>query len=238
MLLPIIAGARLGGHRRRVPADPSRPHDRARVTRPAAGGWRRSAPRRAAAALRRWRPASVLAHALNPTYTSRLPLAVYLAGAAATVALSFLFVLVRDVRAERPDLSAPGHLPPAAIRYRPARVGLLGWAWIIAQGIVGGESAGDVATALPVGLRLGRRGDAVGLRRAGLALPRPVLDPPRPGAWVLRRLGIAPWDLADYPARLGRWPAAIGFIVVVWLELVLEAGPGIALHRRSSATPR
>ena len=40
----------------------------------------------------------------------------------------------------------PGHLPPAAIRYRAAALGLVGWAWIIAQGIVGGESAGDVAT--------------------------------------------------------------------------------------------
>ena len=46
-------------------------------------------------------PGAVAAHALNATYTSRLPLAVYLAGAAATVALSFIFVLVRDVRAER-----------------------------------------------------------------------------------------------------------------------------------------
>ena len=46
-------------------------------------------------------PGPALAHALNPTYTSRLPLAVYVAGAAATVALSFIFVLVRDVRADR-----------------------------------------------------------------------------------------------------------------------------------------
>ena len=56
-------------------------------------------------------PAGVFAHTLNATYTSRLPLAVYLAGAAATVALSFIFVLVRDVRADRPDTSAPGHVP-------------------------------------------------------------------------------------------------------------------------------
>jgi hypothetical protein len=33
--------------------------------------------------------------------------------------------------------------------------------------------------------------------------------------------------MADYPTRLGRWPAAIGFAVVVWLELVLQAGPRV-----------
>ena len=62
-------------------------------------------------------PASALGHTLDATYTSRLPLAVYLAGAAATVALSFIFVLLRDVRAERPDLADRGALPPAALRY-------------------------------------------------------------------------------------------------------------------------
>ena len=49
-------------------------------------------------------PATVAAHTLNATYTSRLPLAVYLVGAATTVALSFIFVIVRDVRATPPDL--------------------------------------------------------------------------------------------------------------------------------------
>ena len=47
-------------------------------------------------------PAAVSAHALNVTYQSRLPLAVYLAGAALTVALSFAFVMLADVRAEPP----------------------------------------------------------------------------------------------------------------------------------------
>ena len=36
-------------------------------------------------------PAAVAAHSVNATYASRLPLAVYLVGAAATVALSFAF---------------------------------------------------------------------------------------------------------------------------------------------------
>ncbi len=172
-------------------------------------------------------PAGVAAHALNPTYTSRLPLAVYLAGAAATVALSFVFVLVRDVRAERPDTSAPGRLPPVPLRILLRALGLVALLWIVAQGIVGGASAGEVTT-----LFLWVYG-WVGVAAIS-ALVGPIwhwLDPFSTlfdmGAWVVRRLGVRPWDLADYPARLGRWPAVAGFAVVVWLELVLEAGPQI-----------
>lgn len=172
-------------------------------------------------------PASVAAHSLNPTYTSRLPLAVYLAGAAATVALSFVFVLVRDVRAERPDLTAPGHLPPAPLRVLLRTLGLLGWAWIVVQGIAGGASAAEVTT-----LFLWVYG-WVGVAAIS-ALIGPIwqwLDPFSTlhdiGAWVVRRLGIQPWDVAEYPARLGRWPAVIGFAVVVWLELALQAGPQV-----------
>ncbi len=172
-------------------------------------------------------PGAVLAHSLNVTYQSRLPLAVYVAGAAATVALSFIFVLVRDVRATRPDLSDPGHLPPAAIRIGLRVAGLLGWAWIIAQGIIGGESDGNVAS-----LFLRVYGWVLVAMLAVIVGPVwHFLDPFSSIhdmlAWVVRRLGIRPWDLAEYPAGLGRWPAAIGFIVIVWLELVLDAGPGI-----------
>ena len=172
-------------------------------------------------------PGAVLAHSLSATYQSRLPLAVYVAGAAATVALSFIFVLVRDVRATRPDLTVPGHLPPAAIRIGLRVAGLLGWAWIIAQGIIGGESDGNVAS-----LFLRVYGWVLIAMLAVIVGPVwHFLDPFSSLhdllAWVVRRLGIRPWDLVDYPAALGRWPAAIGFIVVVWLELVLDAGPGI-----------
>jgi len=44
---------------------------------------------------------------------------------------------------------------------------------------------------------------------------------------VLRRLHVAGWAPADYPERLGRWPATIGFAAFVWLELVVVAGPSI-----------
>ena len=170
-------------------------------------------------------PASVAAHALNGTYESRLPLAVYLVGAATTVALSFVFVITRDVRAALPPVHASGSLPPALIRLGLRAIGLVGWAWIIAQGIVGGSSDGDVAT-----LFLWVYG-WVGLAILS-AIVGPVwhfLDPFSTlhdlGAWVLERLGVRGWDPADYPASLGRWPATIGFAGFVWLELVAFAGP-------------
>jgi len=172
-------------------------------------------------------PSAVLGHALGATYTSRLPLAVYLAGAAATVALSFMFVLVRDVRAERPSTTRAGTLPPAPIRYGLRALGLLGWTWIVAQGIIGGSSDAEVTT-----LFLWVYG-WIGLAMLA-ALAGPVwhfLDPFSTlydiGAEITRRVGLGSWDVAEYPTALGRWPAVIGFAFVVWLELVLRPGPPV-----------
>jgi hypothetical protein len=169
-------------------------------------------------------PSAVLGHALSATYQSRLPLAVYLAGAASTVALSFIFVLVRDVRAERPETTTDGHLPPALIRYALRAIGLVGWLWIVAQGLAGGSSDAEVAS-----LFLWVYG-WVGVAML-CALVGPVwhfLDPFSTlhdvGAAIVRRLGVGSWEVAEYPAALGRWPAAIGFAVIIWLELVLRAG--------------
>src|SRR6476469_11192498 len=91
-------------------------------------------------------PAVVSAHALNVTYQSRLPPVVYLSAAALTVALSFAFVMLADVRAEPPPPPGPGRVPPAWLRYGLRAIGLIGWTWIVVQGIVGGQSAGDVKT--------------------------------------------------------------------------------------------
>ncbi|OGO54696.1 MAG: hypothetical protein A2Z32_05445, partial [Chloroflexi bacterium RBG_16_69_14] len=154
-------------------------------------------------------------------------LAVYVVGAATTVALSFVFVIVRDVRAAPPDLDAPGSLPPAWLRIGLRAVGLLGWAWIVAQGIAGGAGDGEVAT-----LFLWVFG------WVGLAIVCAVIGP----AWhfldpfstlhdlaaaVLRRLNVRGWAPAEYPVRVGRWPATIGFGAFVWLELVVQAGPSL-----------
>ena len=90
-------------------------------------------------------PAVALAHTLNNTYQSRLPLVVYLAGAAIAVGLSFAFLLVADVRAD-PPVIGEGRVPRPWLRWLLRAVGLIGWLWIVAQGIAGGTSAGDVTT--------------------------------------------------------------------------------------------
>jgi hypothetical protein len=169
-------------------------------------------------------PGVVLGHTLNAAYTSRLPLAVYLAGAAITVALSFAFVILRDVRVEVPEVTDPGGFPPAWLRYGLRFIGLFAWVWIMAQGIAGGSSSANVAT-----LFLWVYG------WVGLALVSAFLfpiwrwiDPFSTlfdiGAWIVRRLGITPWEPSEYPERLGRWPAVIGFAFFIWLELGLDQG--------------
>ena len=170
-------------------------------------------------------PATVLAHQLSSTYQSRLPLAVYLAGAAIAVGLSFAFVLVADVRADPPVLGE-GTVPPRWLRFLLRAIGLIGWAWVVAQGIVGGTSAGDVTT-----LFLWVYGwTGMAMLSAFLWPVWHFLDPFTAlhdiGAWVLRRVGVDGWAIAPYPRAIGRWPALIGFFCFVWLELVGNgAGP-------------
>jgi hypothetical protein len=178
----------------------------------------------AVAALALAGPAQALAHSLDATYQSRLPLVVYLLGAAMAVALSFAFLLLADVRADPPVLAAPGRLPPKWLRIALRVVGLTGWVWIVAQGGVGGSSASDVST-----LFLWVYG-WVGVAAVS-ALVGPVwhwLDPFTTlfdiGAAGARRFGISSWEPAAYPARLGRWPAVIGLVFFVWLELVGDGG--------------
>jgi hypothetical protein len=169
-------------------------------------------------------PAAAVAHSLNSVYQSRLPLVVYLVGAAVTVALSFAFLLLADVRAEPPRTNDPGRMPPAWLRSGLRAIGLIGWSWIVVQGIFGGSSAGDVTT-----LFLWIYG-WVGVAALS-ALVGPVwhwLDPFATlfdiGAGVIGRLGIGGWDPAEYPAVLGRWPAVIGLVFFAWLELVGDGG--------------
>ena len=164
-------------------------------------------------------PASVAARGLTPLYQSPLPLAVYLAGAAATVALSFLFVLARDMRAA-PATASRVVTVPGTLRLALRIVGLGGWSWILLQGLAGGSSAAAVAP-----LFLWVYG-WVGLAAIS-ALVGPVwewLDPFATLhdllAWVLRRLGIRGWRPSPMPEHASLWPAAAGLAFFVWLELV------------------
>jgi len=168
-------------------------------------------------------PSAVLAHALSNTYQSRLPLIVYLAGAAIAVGLSFAFILIADVRAE-PPVVGEGRRPPAWLRFLLRAIGLIGWTWIVAQGIAGGVSAADVTT-----LFLWVYGwVGVALLSAFVGPVWHWLDPFATlhdiGAAVLRRLGVRSWPSADFPVAFRRWPAVIGLVFFVWLELVGNGG--------------
>jgi hypothetical protein len=172
-------------------------------------------------------PAVALAHSLTNTYQSRLPLVVYLAGAAITVALSFAFLLIADIRAEPPNVDSPGRLPPAPVRFGLRAIGLIGWVWIVAQGMAGGNSAGDVSTLFLwvygwVGVAM--LSAFVGPVWHWLSPFATIFDI---GAWVMGRLGVRGWDAAEYPTWLGRWPAIAAFVFFIWLELVGQAGPSL-----------
>src|SRR3990170_6772236 len=163
-------------------------------------------------------PSPALAHGLLGRLESPLPLAVYLAGAAMAVALSFAFVILRDVRAAADRTARTVPVPrPVVVGLRA--VGLLAWAWIVAQAIVGGSSNADVAS-----LFLWVYG-WVGVAAVS-AFAGPVwtwLDPFTTlfdiGAAVLRRLGVAGRQPPPYPARLRASPAVLGLTVFLRLRL-------------------
>ena len=191
---------------------------------PGPGGARLAAAFAAVWALDLATPTAVLGHQLDSGYASRLPLAVYIAGAAMTVALSFIIVLARDLRAAPPVMDGPSALPRRPIRVVLRALGLVAWVWIVAQGLFGGSSAGDVAT-----LFLWVYG------WVGMAMVSALIGPAWQfvdpfstlydlGAALSRRLGVQPRVPAAYPARLGRWPGVIGFVGFVWLELTLGGG--------------
>jgi hypothetical protein len=168
-------------------------------------------------------PAAVAAHGLSPAYQSPLPLAVYVIGAAMTVALSFTFVLARDLRAT-PATDTRVVAVPRVLRVLLRVLGLAGWAWIMAQGLAGGSSDAAVA-----GLFLWVYG-WVGIAIVS-ALLAPVWEWVDPFAtlydllaWVARRLGIRGWSAGELPDGLRLWPAVAGLAFFIWLELVAVAG--------------
>lgn len=169
-------------------------------------------------------PSPVAAHGLVGRLESPLPLVVYVAGAAIAVALSFLIVALRDVRIAPPPAQRPRRVPMWLIVTLRA-LGLVAWIWIVAQAIVGGSSAADVSE-----LFLWIYG-WVGLAIVS-AFAGPIwswLDPFATifdiGAWLVRRLKLPTWARAPYPEALAEWPAVIGLVFFIWLELVAQNVP-------------
>jgi hypothetical protein len=173
-------------------------------------------------------PGTVLGHALTKGYESQLPLYVYLIGAGLAVALSFAFVLLRNLRYDAPPRSEPFTLTrPVQLLLRGA--GLLAWLWILAQGVAGGSSSADVATLFIwiytwVGIALFSA--AIGPIWFWLDPFSTIHDI---GAWLLDRLGVRGWEPADYPGWLGKWAAIAAFVFVIWLEIVLRQAQGRTL---------
>ena len=179
-------------------------------------------------------PSTVLAHQLTERYAAPLPLIVYVAGAGLAVAMSFVFVMLRDVTPTtegRPE-PAPARTVPAWTRGLLQAIGLLGWLWIVVQTMVGGAGGdGDVAS-----LFLWVYG------WVGVALVSALIGPAwtwidpfstlhRLVAWIGARLGLSGGEPAHYPKRLGRWPAAVAFVALVWIELVgrIDGGRSLGL---------
>jgi hypothetical protein len=170
-------------------------------------------------------PAVVGAHQLSAIYESRLPLVVYLAGAAAAVALSFAFVLLRDVRAEPASAGGQERRVPAWLRLGLRAVGLVAWIWIVVQGLFGGGAADAEVTRLFVWV-YGWVGVALLCAFVG-----PVwrwLDPFSTLHDLLSRglrvVAVGAIEKTPLPASIGRWAAVVGFAAVVWLELVAQGG--------------
>jgi hypothetical protein len=171
-------------------------------------------------------PVAVGAHQLVGRLESPLPLWAYLGGAAVAVALSFAFVFAWTVK---PAVPRPRRVKGVSrlVRWPLRAVGLFGWAWVLVQSLIfPGSSTADVSS-----LFLWVYG------WVGLALVSALIGPAWSwldpfsalhdgGAWLLRRLGLDGWPLARYPARLGAWPAAIGYAFFVWLELIVTGGGG------------
>jgi hypothetical protein len=176
-------------------------------------------------------PATATAHQLSERYAAPLPLLVYVAGAALAVAASFAFVMLRGRVMPTTRAAITAHLRlPRWLQLLLHAVGLLAWLWIVAQTIVGGSGEADVAS-----LFLWVYGwVGVALFCALIGPLWSYLDPfstlHRLLGWLAARLGLGSGaGTVVYPERLGRWPAVVGFGVIVWLELVGRVDGGRTL---------
>jgi hypothetical protein len=176
-------------------------------------------------------PTAVAAHQLTGRFTSPIPLGAYLVGAGLAVGASFAIVFLRGGAA-----AATGErvirVPPA-LRTGLAGIGLLAWLWVVIQAVViGGGSEGDTASLFLwtygwVGLTL-----VAAFVGPAWAWLDPFASLHRLLATAAGRFGLVGGGPAPYPARLGRWPAVLGFTVFIWLELAMpgaRSGRGLGL---------
>ncbi|HUP82877.1 MAG TPA: hypothetical protein VM284_01670 [Candidatus Limnocylindria bacterium] len=174
-------------------------------------------------------PGVALAHQLNERYAAPLPLLVYVGGAAFAVAMSFLFVILRNAPVPTQEVTGRTRLVPRWLRLTLQALGLIGWSWIVVQTFSGGSGEGDVASLFLwvygwVGLALV---SALGGPAWSWIDPFSTIHQLLGG--ITGRIGFSGGETAPYPARLGKWPAVIGLAIVVWLELVARVEGGRSL---------
>jgi hypothetical protein len=175
-------------------------------------------------------PPVVLGHTITEKYAAPLPLVAYVAGAALAVAMSFVFVSLRQQSKPVSVEVRPPREVSALIRWPLRALGLLGWAWIMVQAFFGGnDPAGDIGQILLwiygwIGLALVSAllgpiwtwldpFSTMHMLLVGAGRRLRLLSTPDPGA----EDGSGQME---FPARFGRWPAVVGFVVLIWLELV------------------
>lgn len=172
-------------------------------------------------------PVTALAHAFGERYDLPVPLGYFVAGAAATVGLSFVIAALFMRRAPRepagPGLVVPlGPLAPV-LRAVCRAVAVVALAMVVVAGLFGTRNPEmNLAPVLVwivwwVGLTL---------VVACVGNIWPALDPWRAlFEWAdgaARRLGLPNGIVlgAGYPAQLGAWPAAFLLLAFVWIEVL------------------
>lgn len=173
-------------------------------------------------------PSPVLGHAIGGTFQLPVPLGLYLAGAAAAVAASFVVAAT----VARQPASEPSY-PTAAVAPALAAIGrgvlrtlgLVWWYGAIVVAFVVGDITPLPAVLLWIGIWVGLPIVAVLLGN-----PWPSMSPFRTTfaelEWLAKRIGFQRLDAGlRYPKRLARWPAVVLLAAGIWAELVL---PGSA----------
>ena len=165
----------------------------------------------------------MVAHAIGGTFQLPVPLWLYLAGAAAAVAATFVVTALMARRATdqpypvRPISDAVASAGRAVLRV----MGLAWWYGAIGVGFLVGDISPLPAVLLWIGIWVG-----LPIVAAVLGNPWPSLSPFRTTFaaldWVARRLGAERLELGlPYPAGLARWPAVILLAAGIWAELIL-----------------
>ena len=165
----------------------------------------------------------MVAHAIGGTFQLPVPLWLYLVGAAAAVAASFVVTALMARRASdqayplRPVSEAVAGTTRTALRV----IGLTWWYGAIGVGFFVGDISPLPAVLVWVGIWV-----ALPIVAALVGNPWPSLSPFRTSFaaldWVARRLGAERLELGlPYPAGLARWPAVLLLAAGVWAELIL-----------------